>query len=64
MAKEKFNKIYSDFNCTKEIKNEIVINPEDLKFIMCDGKKCDPVICFRTSCKVFEYWSNKGDSKK
>lgn len=38
---------------------EFSINPEDLKFIFCDGKQCDPTICLRTSCKVFEYWRNK-----
>lgn len=35
------------------------INPEDLQFIFCDGKNCDPTICLRTSCKVFEFWRNK-----
>lgn len=38
---------------------EFYINIDDLKFISCDGKQCDPTICLRTSCKVFEYWRNK-----
>lgn len=38
---------------------EFQIYPDDLKFISCDGKQCDPTICLRTSCKVFEYWRNK-----
>lgn len=35
------------------------ISNDDLQFISCDGKQCDPTICLRTSCKVFQYWRNK-----
>lgn len=35
------------------------INVDDLKYIFCDGKQCDPTNCLRTSCLVFEYWRHK-----
>lgn len=40
---------------------DFYINIDDLKFISCDGKQCDPTICLRTSCKVHQYWRNKDD---
>lgn len=35
------------------------IREKDLKYIFCDGKNCSPSTCLRSSCLVFEYWSNK-----
>lgn len=51
----------NDKNLESRLLNEedFKIYPEDLKYISCNGKQCDPTICLHTSCKIFEFWRNK-----
>lgn len=41
---------------------DFYLDINDLKFISCDGRQCDPTICLRTSCMVHKYWRNKKES--